>query len=222
MRTLYKYACLLILAICITITSYTQSFVSVKIGPSFPLGQFIQDELPNYDGYATAGFAIQAEGAYLPNKLMGIGLHYNYGFNPFTTDKYKNSESFSYEKGRYVIQNLMGLFVCQLYSNAELAIRGRLLPGLSFITTPEVVRNIYYSNGDLRKQKYVFKEQKAIQLAFKLGIGFRYQISKRYFFSLNTDYYYCDTLFNSEGFSKKKLIFEQLYVLFGIEYVFIK
>lgn len=220
MRTLYKYAYLLILAICITITSHSQSFINVKIGPSIPLGKFIDDDLPEFDGYASTGFTVQAEGAYLPNKLLGIGLHYDYGFNPFTNDKYFDSEINSYEKGRYVIQNMMGLFVCQLYSNAELAIQGRLLPGISFITTPEVVMNLHY--GNFRKNFYIFTEQKAIQLAIKIGVSFRYQISKRYFFSLSTDYYYCNARFSTEYVPKRKLQIEQLYVLFGIEYGFTK
>jgi len=95
-----------------------------------------------------------------------------------------------------------------------------LLPGIAFISTPEVVRNLYDYNGNIRKQIYFFKEQRAIQLALKFGIGFRYQINKRYFFSLNTDYYYCNARFDNGDFPERKLLIEQLYVLLGIEYVF--
>lgn len=218
MIILNKYPVILILTFCLTISSHSQSFVSIKIGPSLPLGDFAKNELPEEDGYADVGFTLQIEGAYLPNKLLGIGLHYSYGFNPFTAEKYINSEHNSYEKDKYVIHNLMGLFVCQLYSNSKLAIQARLLPGVAFIKTPEVVRNYHY--GIFKKQFYIFTEQKAIQLALKFGIGFRYQINKRYFFSLNTDYYYCNARFNSGDFPEKKLLIEQLYVLFGIEYVF--
>jgi len=110
--TLYKYIHLVILTICITISSHSQSFISSKIGPSFPLGDYIKDELPNEDGYAITGFTFQAEGAYLPHKLIGLGLHYSYGSNSFTTEKYINNDRESFEKGKYVIHNLMGLFVC--------------------------------------------------------------------------------------------------------------
>ncbi len=198
---------------------YSQSFVSVKIGPGFPLGEFSDDERFRLDGYATAGLTFQTEGAYLPNKLMGIGLHYAYGFNPFTTEKFKNTSSSTIDKGRYIIHNLMALLVFQLYSNSEFAIQGRLLPGLAFIKTPEVVRTTNHSNGSTYIS-YLFYEERTTQLAFKFGMCFRYMISKRYFFSLTTDYYYCNARFKSDYIPEKKLKIEQLYVLLGIEYIF--
>ncbi len=189
------------------------------MGTGFPLGEFSDDELLRVDGYATTGLTFQAEGVYLPNKLMGIGLHYAYGFNPFTTEKFKNTSSSTMDKGKYCIHDLMALVVFQLYSNSEMAIQGRLLPGLSFIKTPEVLRTTNYSNGSTYIS-YLFYEERTTQLAFKIGVSFKYKISKRYFFSLTTDYYYCNARFNTGYFHEKKLLIEQLYVLLGIEYIF--
>lgn len=216
-----KYFTVLILFFLIVSFLNAQSFVSVKMGPGISLGEFSADERLRLDGYAAAGFSFQVEGAYLPNKFLGLGLHYAYGLNPFTSEKFTNTDNSTFDKGKYIIHDLMALCVFQLYSNPELAIQARILPGLSFIKTPDVIKTTNYIFGRTYIS-HLFYEETTTQLAFKFGMCFRYMISKRFFCSLTTDYYYCNARFKEASIQENTLKIEQLYVLLGIDYIFNK
>ena len=196
-----------LLLVCILITHliYAQTdnqYVSLAVGPSFPLNDFSKMDInDSTSGWAKTGVAFEFTYAYRLTHNIGFQVKLSYSSNSFDNLTYDdaltasyslNSEdpdtSFSSESSRNWSSGglLLGPYL-RLPLTESLSWDVKALFGAFGVNSPTLLINGSIDN-DEELEEYYRQSGKGYAFAFNLGTGFKYKVSK-YYVLLFVDYF---------------------------------
>jgi len=196
---------LLLISILITHLIYAQTdkqYVSLAVGPSFPLNDFSKMDLSDStSGWAKTGVAFEFTYAYRLTNIIGLQGKLSYSSNSFDNLTYddaltaahsRNQEdpdtSFSSESSRNWSSGgfLIGPYL-QFPLSSSLSWDIRALVGLFGVSSPTILINGTIDNGD-QLEEYYRQSGRGYAFAYNLGTGFKYKLAN-YYVLLFVDYF---------------------------------
>lgn len=181
------------------------SFIGIQAGPSFPVGKFQSNKLPD-GSFTQTGFSASVEGAWFFMPWLGAGgsagMHYHpvdvgtLGYvkvnaDPFLNDMYIRSDPYR----SYTLY--AGLFF-QFPLVQRLSFTAKALGGMIYTQSPY---QLYKATYELIGEKwYEITSASDYEGSFLAGAGLKYEMKNCIGFSLNSEFTY-----NTMGFSFRTL-----------------
>jgi hypothetical protein len=179
------------------------SFIALQAGPSFPLGKFQSETLPD-GSFAQTGFSTSLEGAWFFKSWLGAGgsagVHFHpvdvgaLGYekvvaDPFMNDVYIRSDPYR----SYTLY--AGLFF-QFPLVQRLSLTVKTLGGVMYTQSPY---QLYKAEYEMIGEKW-FEITSAgdFEASFLAGAGLKYELKNCIGFSLNSEFTYNTMDFNFE------------------------
>ncbi|MCB2208793.1 MAG: outer membrane beta-barrel protein [Bacteroidetes bacterium] len=184
---------------------YAQSdrqYISLAVGPSFPLNDFAKMDLnDSTSGWAKTGVAFEFTYAYRLTHNFGLQGKISYSSNKFDNFSYEDAlaaiysrnpedadTSFSSESSKNWSSAgfLVGPYIRFPFSSS-LSWDIKALVGMFGVSSPELVLNGSTNSGDIL-QEYYRLNGRGYAFAYNLGTGFKYKVSN-YYALLFVDYF---------------------------------
>jgi Outer membrane protein beta-barrel domain len=201
---------LIILALCITVSSFAQkgsSFIEVDGGVSLPLGNWgktstatslmsINGTVNDKSGYAKTGGFFSVDGAWFFSKHFGVGGMFKYGtYSLKGVDSLSQGyeESFDVDQTATTVTNykmwsiLPGIYYDWHFAK-KFGLTARALAGIAHSTTPAI--NVAIEDGGVPDPAVVQASAAKTSFATDLGLGLQYNIIKCIAIRLRADYFY--------------------------------
>ena len=177
------------------------SYISLSMGGTIPVGGFESTTDASTTGYAGSGFTLNIEGKYSFRPILGIGGTLNYGMNSTDEDALEK-DWLEYVKNLYPdiiippdanIQfttnawNYVNLMVGPLVTIpvSRLFFEFKAQAGVSFITPPKRELYITYTNNEI----YNNSSGHNTAFGYLLGAGILFQANEDYGIKLGADYF---------------------------------
>ena len=199
-----KYKLLFIL-IAVTHIIYAQDdkqFISLAVGPSFPLNDFAKMELSDStSGWAKTGVAFEFTYAYRLTHNFGFQGKLSYSSNSFDNFKYDDALTAAYSKNPEDPDTTFSSESSRNWSSGGLLIGPYLrfpiteslswdikaLVGAFIVNSPTLLINGSIDNNE-DLEEYYRQSGKGYAFAFNLGTGFKYKVAN-YYALLFVDYF---------------------------------
>jgi hypothetical protein len=211
---------LLILILLFSLVSGAQkkpSFVALRSGFSFPLGEYHSIDLTD-GSFATPGFNVTLEGAWFFIKWLGIGGSAGLNLHPvdvsnLAKEKLMNDSfltSLIVRSDPYRVITLMAGSFVQYDLKGDFSLTGKLLGGVIQAATPyQLYKADYFMVG---QQWYEITSAWDWKPSFLAGAGVKYQIRSCFTVTFDTDFTYnqCEFGFNTYNgvrIDHRKIIF---------------
>jgi hypothetical protein len=180
-----------------------QSFASISLGASVPLGQYTSTEGLSNSGYARTGGAIKFDAAYFPVSYIGIGGSFSFGSNFANRDSLlQDMITHIEESASSVIDipedaeilygsgfwNYINLFVGPNFSlrpAQRLYIDVRALAGITVLRAPDQELRINFDGTEI----YNRTSGNKLAFGFNAGAGFRFMLNSDLALRVSADYF---------------------------------
>lgn len=190
---------ILILIILLTITVQSEAqdkkgYISLSLGPSFPIGDFSSKDIDNGKaGFAATGGLLEISFAYkLGEGNFGITALLRDQVNLFDNQSFVNEFTSKFPTTYWTVEGDgwgMGAFLFGGYGSFPFAKKAsfdtRLMLGVSVATSPEITIT------ETEKGKTTWLNQSSASTSaftYLIGAGFKYEIGKRLCLLTNLDY----------------------------------
>jgi len=200
-----------IAALFISASSFAQqrpsNFIEIDGGVSLPMGNWgktstasslmsIQGTINDVHGYAKPGAFGAIDGAWFFSRHFGIGGMFKYGTHSLKgVDSLSQGyeESFDVDTTRttpthYTMWSIMPGLYYHLPLAAKFAFIARALAGVAYASTPQITVGI--EDGGVPDPPVVQESARKAAIAFDLGAGLDYGITKCLVIGLRADYFY--------------------------------
>lgn len=174
--------------------SQDKGYIAISGGASMPVGRFGQQSFADNDaGWARLGAVYEISLGYKLNKNFGIAGLIRGQRHGIDTDKLAIAYSAasmataSVEPARWRVGTLMGGSYGSFPVSKRLSVESRLMFGVMLAKAPEL--NVTYTYGGFGALDVYQEDASSIALAYLMGVGFKYDISKGICLLLNGDYF---------------------------------
>ena len=170
-----------------------KSFVSLRSGVSFPLGDYSKNSL-SAGCFTTTGVSFGAEGAWFFWKNLGFGLEVNYSLHPvdavgLATEMVENDQfliDMTVRSDPYTMLTTMAGFYYSINIKQKITIQPKLMAGIIFGKTPfQLFEPTFYLLGPSYFKTTSSRDR---SFALKPGISVNYHISNCIALGIYTDY----------------------------------
>ncbi len=182
----------------------TRQYVSLSIGPSFPLGDFLKTDLnDSTSGWAKTGVALQVAYAYRFTHNFGITAIISYSGNGFNIAQYKSALENAHQDTMFSVQSgsnwgsggiMVGPYLRFPLSD-KLSWDFRGLVGFYGSNSPRVTIKATTADGE-KLPEYFRQAASAISFGWQVGSGFKLKLNK-YYVLLFADYISSTLEFNN-------------------------
>lgn len=186
-----KKAFLILLAFSLYINVYSQfdkNKISFSIGPSFPLGEFGNKDITNYNsGNADNGINLYLYYCHNFSRYLSLGTKIYYNSNKNYTEakinklNYSTGTTWTTKSSFWTSEGILIGATAHIPRTKKFIIDIRFYGGYLFLKSPEYT----LTNGTLSTS---FESSSAKSLGYSLGAGFSYFINKKWDILLNIDY----------------------------------
>ncbi len=184
---------------------YAQSdrqYISLAVGPSFPLNDFAKMNLKDStSGWAKTGVSFEFTYAYRLTHNIGLQGKLSYSSNKFDNFRYEDALTSAYSSNPEDPDTTFSSESAKNWSSAGFLVGPYLrlpfseslswdvkaLVGLFSVSSPELVLNGSIDNGD-KLREYYRLNGRGYAFAYCLGTGFKYKLAN-YYILLFVDYF---------------------------------